>query len=114
LRDEIRALRQRAERGLTSRLNADRRAVRDARTRLSRQMTQLMRVARERLDASATRLRALSPTATLSRGYAIVEAGGHILHDATSVSPGTGLRIQLHRGRLTSTVDAIEPEPDQT
>jgi exodeoxyribonuclease VII large subunit len=114
LRDEIRALRQRAERGLTLRLNADRRAVRDARTRLSRQMTQLMRVARERLDASATRLRALSPTATLSRGYAIVEADGHILHDATAVSPGTGLRIQLHRGRLTSTVDAIEPEPDQT
>jgi exodeoxyribonuclease VII large subunit len=56
------------------------------------------------------RLRALSPGATLSRGYAIVEVGGNVLHDATDVEPGASLRIQLHRGRLTSTVDAVEPE----
>ena len=67
---------------------------------------------REQVAAQAARLRALSPHATLSRGYAIVElaADGHVLHDAASSAPGQGLRIELHRGRLTSTVDAIEPE----
>jgi exodeoxyribonuclease VII large subunit len=59
----------------------------------------------------ARRLRALSPAATLSRGYAIVETEtGHILHDAAASAAGERLRIQLHHGRLTATVDAVEPE----
>jgi exodeoxyribonuclease VII large subunit len=56
------------------------------------------------------RLHALGPTATLARGYAIVEADGHVLRDAGSVAPGSALRIRLHRGLLNSTVDSIEPE----
>ena len=65
---------------------------------------------RGELRALQRRLRALSPSATLSRGYAIVESEGHVLHDAGSVAPGDHLRIQLHRGRLASTVEAVEPE----
>ena len=86
--------------------------MRDSHTRLLRHTTQRFRLARELLQAHAARLRALSPHATLSRGYAIVEsaADGHVLHDAASVAAGQGLRIQLHHGRLTSTVDAVEPE----
>jgi exodeoxyribonuclease VII large subunit len=57
------------------------------------------------------RLRALGPNATLSRGYAIVEAHGHILRDAAAVNSGDQLNVTLQRGRLTSTVDSIEPEP---
>jgi exodeoxyribonuclease VII large subunit len=56
------------------------------------------------------RLVALGPSATLARGYAIVEADGHVLHDASSVSRGEKLKVRLHRGQLTSTVDSIEPE----
>ncbi|HEX8968140.1 MAG TPA: exodeoxyribonuclease VII large subunit [Chloroflexota bacterium] len=56
------------------------------------------------------RLRALGPAATLARGYAIVEADDHVLRDAASVVPGAELRIQLHRGRLTSRVVGVEPE----
>jgi hypothetical protein len=33
-----------------------------------------------------------------------------VLNDASQTQPGDRLRIQLHRGRLISTVDAIEPE----
>ncbi|MCA1645179.1 MAG: exodeoxyribonuclease VII large subunit, partial [Chloroflexi bacterium] len=93
-------------------LDHHRRAARDARSSLERHTSVRFARARDQVAAAASRLRALSPHATLSRGYAIVEsaADGHVLHDAASIEPGQGLRIQLHRGRLTSTVDAIEPE----
>ena len=110
LRHEVRALQQRAQRVLKTRFNQHRRALRDAHGRVVRQAGYHLRSAREKLEARAARLRALSPAATLSRGYAIVESAGHILHDATAVEPGGSLRIQLHHGRLTSTVDAVEPE----
>jgi exodeoxyribonuclease VII large subunit len=56
-------------------------------------------------------LRALSPAATLSRGYAIARLeDGHIVRDASRVDVGATLRVELHRGRLTSTVQAVEPE----
>jgi exodeoxyribonuclease VII large subunit len=65
---------------------------------------------RDATEQLERRLHALGPAATLSRGYAIVEAGGHLLHDAADVSPGSQLRIRLHRGQLTSTVETVEPE----
>ena len=110
LRHEVRALQQRAQRVLKNRFNQHSRALDDTRGRLLRQVTYRLRSAREQLEARAARLRALSPAATLNRGYAIVESGGHVLHDATSVELGGSLHIQLHRGRLTSTVDFVEPE----
>ena len=61
------------------------------------------------LDAARRRLDALSPEATLSRGYAIVESDGRVVHDASSVAVGGQLRIRLHRGRLASRVEAVEP-----
>jgi exodeoxyribonuclease VII large subunit len=89
LRQDVRALERRALHAIKQQFSQRRRASQD-----------LLR-----------RLRALSPAATLSRGYAIVESEGNILHDAARVAPGKSLRIQLHRGRLTSTVDTVEPEP---
>jgi exodeoxyribonuclease VII large subunit len=57
------------------------------------------------------RLGALSPSATLARGYAIVATdSGHVLHTSTEATPGERLRIQLHHGALAATVDAVEPE----
>ena len=56
------------------------------------------------------RLRALGPLATLARGYAIVEASGHVLHDASDVAPGARLRVRLHRGQLTTSVETVEPD----
>ena len=69
---------------------------------------------RRAVDQLARRLRALGPMATLSRGYAIVEADGHVLHEAASIAPGDQLRIRLHRGQLTSRVETVEPEPPDT
>jgi exodeoxyribonuclease VII large subunit len=89
LRRDVRALERRASGAIKQQLSQRRRAISD-----------LLR-----------RLRALSPSATLSRGYAIVETeAGHVLHDAAEATPGQRLRIQLHHGSLAATVDAIEPE----
>jgi exodeoxyribonuclease VII large subunit len=88
LRRDVHALQQRARQAAGHQLSRRRRAYEDA----------------------ARHLNALSPAATLSRGYAIVESGGHVVHDAQALEAGASLRIQLHHGRLTSTVDAIEPE----
>jgi len=109
---EAHALHQRSRHALLRLLNQRRQLVREADSRLVRHVNQRFRLAREHITSQAARLRALSPHATLSRGYAIVEsaADGHVLHDAAGVVPGQGLHIQLHRGRLTSTVDAVEPE----
>ena len=87
---DVRALQRRAQQAMRHHLQQRRRAVQDLERRVA----------------------ALGPAATLGRGYAIVElaADGGILREASTVAPGDRLRIRLHRGRLTSTVDAVEPE----
>jgi exodeoxyribonuclease VII large subunit len=62
---------------------------------------------RTALDHTGARLQALSPLATLSRGYAVVRAGGSALRDAAAVSPGDRLDIQLAAGGLVATVDEV-------
>jgi exodeoxyribonuclease VII large subunit len=110
LRLEVHGLRRRAHGAVLRRVATDRRATAEAARRVARQTDHVLSLAREKLGAQAARLRALSPAATLTRGYAIVEADGHVVHDAGALKPGSALRIQLHRGRVMSTVDAIEPE----
>ena len=61
------------------------------------------------LDHAAARLQALSPRATLIRGYAIVRAGGTALRRATATAPGGRLEIELASGGLTVTVDEVLP-----
>ncbi|MFI7550566.1 exodeoxyribonuclease VII large subunit [Micromonospora sediminimaris] len=81
---EVVALRQRAGRCLDHRLAA----------------------AGEDLRHTVARLRALSPAATLDRGYAIVQrADGHVVRAATEVAPGDPLRVRLAEGELSATVD---------
>ena len=59
------------------------------------------------LDHTAARLQALSPRATLTRGYAIVRSEGAALRDAGTMSPGENLEIELASGGLTATVDEV-------
>ncbi|HZG96062.1 MAG TPA: exodeoxyribonuclease VII large subunit [Mycobacteriales bacterium] len=54
------------------------------------------------------RVGALSPAATLERGYAIVQtSGGDVVRDATDVQPGDPLTLRLAKGRLD--VTAAQP-----
>jgi exodeoxyribonuclease VII large subunit len=53
------------------------------------------------LANAAAKLDALSPLATLSRGYAIATTrDGHILHDASLVKAGEEIHVRLNKGSL--------------
>ncbi|WP_431973167.1 exodeoxyribonuclease VII large subunit [Micromonospora haikouensis] len=81
---DVTALRQRAGRTLHHRLGA----------------------AQDELRHTLARLRALSPAATLERGYAIVQrADGQVVRAAGEVGRGDALRVRLAEGELAATVD---------
>ncbi len=109
---------------LTAALDAThRRAAFAARALLERNSTRLDRLGerlhggprllferrRAGLDRTGARLQALSPLATLSRGYAIVRAGGVALREATAVTPGDRIDVQLATGSLGATVEEVTP-----
>lgn len=77
--------------------------------RLSRGIQKLVAARRQELDALTRTLSAVSPTATLDRGYAIVRAedSGRVLTSADQVEPEDGLRIQLSRGELAAAVRKV-------
>jgi exodeoxyribonuclease VII large subunit len=62
---------------------------------------------RASLDHAGARLQALSPLATLNRGYAIVRAGGVALRDATAVASGDHVDVQLASGSLGARVEDV-------
>ena len=52
------------------------------------------------------RLLALAPSATLQRGYAIVQRpGGGVVRSASTVSPGERLTVRFAEDQLTVTAD---------
>ena len=59
------------------------------------------------------RIRALSPRATLLRGYAIVSTGdGEPVHSTTAVSPGDALVAMLADGTLRTEVVEVRTRKD--
>ena len=64
---------------------------------------------RNTLDHTAARLQALSPRATLGRGYAIVRAGTEALRDSAAVAVGARVEIELATGGLGAVVDEVRP-----
>ena len=54
---------------------------------------------------SRAQLLALGPAATLSRGYAVVQASGEVLRDPAQAPAGAALRIRLAAGVLRATSD---------
>ena len=61
---------------------------------------------RRRLDALAELLEALSPEATLRRGYSITRVNGRAITDSSSITPQTVIVTQLAKGTpLVSVVD---------
>ncbi|MDE7410511.1 MAG: exodeoxyribonuclease VII large subunit [Paramuribaculum sp.] len=56
------------------------------------------------LDSKESLLKALSPAATLARGYSITTVNGHALSSTDSLPAGTTVTTILARGTFTSTV----------
>jgi exodeoxyribonuclease VII large subunit len=62
-------------------------------------------IAQEELQQVTARVRALSPQATLDRGYAVVQlADGSIARDSDALKDGEKLRIRLAKGETSATV----------
>jgi exodeoxyribonuclease VII large subunit len=112
LRDDTALLHRRARAALVQHLQRARASISYSADRLQRRMQSRLQSATDNLHAETSRLRALSPSATLARGYAIARVNSHVVRDAAEVEPGQELHVELHRGRLTSTVQAIEPDED--
>jgi exodeoxyribonuclease VII large subunit len=76
------------------------------RDRATRVFAHRLAAAADGLTHTLARLRALSPAATLERGYAIVQrADGHVARAASDVAKGDTLRIRLAQGELSATVE---------
>jgi len=91
------------------RLQAQRLQQRHLRHRLEAAVRRRLETVRERLGHLAQTLHALSPLATLERGYAIVHhaESGAVLRDARTVRPGEPVRAQLARGALDCRVEKV-------
>jgi exodeoxyribonuclease VII large subunit len=95
-------------------------AVRHRNDLRNEQLRKLMRnrlwESRRRLEGLTLHLSQLSPLTVLSRGYAIVEdTHGKVLRSAAETEPGKQIRVRLHEGGLSATVDGkliMEVESD--
>jgi DNA-directed RNA polymerase specialized sigma subunit len=110
LRRELDGLRRRALDRARQDLDGARERCRLGHEALARGLAQRVRFAREQVAGRDAQLRALSPLATLERGFAIAELDGRALRDASEAEVGQTLAVRLHRGRLTSTVTAVQPD----
>ena len=86
---------------ITSRLEI----INNLRDRSIRSFQGRLAIAQEELQQVTARVRALSPQATLDRGYAVVQlADGSIARDSDALKDGEKLRIRLAKGETSATV----------
>ncbi len=86
---------------------ADRYAQRlaGARDRLSRAPLLALERKRSRLDTAHARLTALSPVATLDRGYAIVRLGDAVVRSPEQIASGDALSVRVAEGTFGVTAE---------
>ena len=75
--------------------------------RLRRSAALLVERRRAGLDRSAAKLRALSPLATLERGYAIVRHEGAVVREASTLASGDEVDVRVADGGFTGTVGEV-------
>ena len=86
---------------ITSRLEI----ITSLRDRSMRSFQGRLAIAQEELQQVTARVRALSPQATLDRGYAVVQlANGSIARDSAALKDGEKLRIRLAQGETSAMV----------
>lgn len=86
--DELVALRERARRSLSHRLDR----------------------AADEIDHQRARARALSPLATLRRGYAVLQGpDGHVVTSVEGVAAGAEVSVRVADGRVHATTTRLEP-----
>jgi exodeoxyribonuclease VII large subunit len=93
------------ERGARRSLERELRRLDSTHERLARAPRLLLERRRAKLEQSAGRLRALSPKATLQRGYAIVRAGEQIVRSGSAVQAGEHVDVELAEGGFGARVE---------
>jgi exodeoxyribonuclease VII large subunit len=92
-------------RGARNVLERRRERLDHAHTRLRRAPALAVERKRARLEHAAGRLRALSPRATLERGYAIVRTQDQIVRSASGVAAGDEIAVQVADGEFEARVE---------
>jgi exodeoxyribonuclease VII large subunit len=103
------ATRRRLELAVQGQLERTRTRLERQRERLRSAPRLLLERRRASLDHAGARLQALSPLATLGRGYAIVRSGAETVRDAAALRTGDALDIQLASGSVDARVEEIRP-----
>lgn len=90
-------------------------AIGDLRARTRRCLLHRFERAADEVASSLARTRALSPLATLQRGYAVAQLStGAVLTSSTQASVGDQIDLRLADGRLLVRTLAVLPQPDAT
>ena len=97
------------ERGARRLVDHDRRRLELVHERLHRAPTLLVERRRAALERAGGRLRALSPRATLERGYAIVRARDALVTDAAALATGDRVDVELGTGAFGASVEEVRP-----
>ena len=85
------------------------------RDRTRRTLSHQLDRAADDIDHRRARARALSPLATLQRGYAVLQDDdGHVLTSIDRAAEGTQLHVRLADGRIHVTTTGVEPDPVTT
>ncbi|MBE7323897.1 exodeoxyribonuclease VII large subunit [Nocardioides sp. Y6] len=86
--------------------------VRALRDRTRRSLSHRLDRAADDVDHHRARARALSPLATLQRGYAVVQdADGHVVTSIGALAAGSTLDVRLADGRVHATSTGTTPDP---
>ena len=109
LERSLEAVRRRLSLAVRGRLESRAAHLARLRERLVLAPRTLLERRRTAVDQAGARLQALSPLATLQRGYAIVRAGGEALRDASGVAPGDLVDVHLAAGSLGARVEEVRP-----
>ncbi len=79
--------------------------------RLEQAIAGLLSRKRERLATAGGRVEALSPLATLRRGYAVaLNEEGRVLRSTSSFRPGESFRLRVADGRIRCEVQSVDPD----
>jgi exodeoxyribonuclease VII large subunit len=105
LRQRLDRARGALARGARGVVEGRRRRLEQAHERLRRAPALAVERKRARLEHSAGRLRALSPRATLQRGYAIVRSGDEIVRSTAAVATGEAIDVEVADGRFGARVE---------
>ena len=107
-RERVGVLLDRAARVIARRLEIDRATTEKAGEQLPALVATRIGTARAELNRQSASLSALSPYATLERGYSIVRGpNGTVLRDARNVKSGESVSVRLRRGEIGARVESV-------